>query len=70
MPTATERRRTRFLRALAATGQSQAGWANANGITKGHLSLVLAGKRESITLTDKIDAFVTEHLSKKTAQVA
>lgn len=66
MPRATDRRRTQFLAALAAVGQSQSAWAAANGITKGHLSQVLHGKRESVTLTQKIDAFVAEHAGGQT----
>jgi hypothetical protein len=67
MPNAIERRRTRFLRALAATGQSQSAWARANGLTKGHLSLVLNGKRDSDTLNEKINAFIREHAKKPAA---
>jgi hypothetical protein len=70
MPTAIERRRTRFLKALAATQQTQMGWADANGISKGHLSLVLAGKRESVTLTEKIDAFIADTTGRPTARAS
>lgn len=70
MPNAIERRRTRFLRALAAAGLSQSGWARANGLTKGHLSLVLNGKRDSEALTAKIDAFIREHTGNRTTALA
>lgn len=70
MTTATERRRTRFLKALAAAGQSQNAWARANQLSKAHLSLVLAGKRESDLLTAKIDAFIAEHVGDRTTALA
>lgn len=60
MPTAKDRRRTRFLKALAATGQNQSAWARSNGVSKTQLSLVLNGKRESGRLAEKIDAFIAE----------
>jgi hypothetical protein len=61
MPTAIDRRRSRFLKALAATGHTQSGWARKNGVSKTQLSLVLNGKRESGRLAEKIDAFTREH---------
>jgi hypothetical protein len=71
MATATEqRRKARFLKALASAKQTQSGWAQEHGVSKAHLSLVLAGKRESGVLTEKIDAFIRAHLEKHTAQVA
>lgn len=75
MRTATEqrvidRRKTRFLRALEAAGQSQNAWAKERGVSKGHLSLVLSGDRPSASLTDKIDAFIAEHLGDSTTALA
>lgn len=54
---ATARRRGKFLRALAAAGMTQSDFARQAGVTKGHLSLVLNGLRDSTTLTAKIVAF-------------
>lgn len=59
MHTPIERRRTRFLRALAAASLSQNAWAKQNGVSKAHLSLVLAGKRDSAILAARIDAFAS-----------
>lgn len=70
MSSATDRRRSRFLKALAARGMSQSAWARENGISKTQLSLVLNDKRESAKLTDKIDAFISEQLETQTARVA
>ncbi len=67
MPLAIERRKARFLRALATQRLTQAGFAAANGITKGHLSQVVNGKRESESLWSKIDAFAEKHLAKQQA---
>lgn len=53
-------RKSRFLRALAKAGLSQAAWAREQDITPAHLSFVLNGKRDSEVLTCKIDAFVRE----------
>lgn len=71
MATAIERRRGRFLKALASAGQSQNAWAKKNGVSKGHLSLVLSGDRESAALWEKIDAFIAEHIGTRiTAQAS
>ena len=47
---------------MALAGMNQGEWAEDEGITAGHLSLVLKGERESQRLTDKIDAFIAKHL--------
>jgi predicted transcriptional regulator len=65
MPDAVTRRKARFLRALAVTGQSQAAWADEVGVSPAHLSFVLNGKRESGKLVGKIDAFIREHQTKQ-----
>jgi hypothetical protein len=71
MPTPIERRRSRFLKALAAANQSQNAWAKDNGVSKAHLSLVLAGKRDSASLAERIDAFIAEHANRRvTAQAS
>jgi hypothetical protein len=55
-------RKARFRAALALAGISAASWAETAGITSAHLSLVLAGKRESRSLVQKIEAFTAKHL--------
>lgn len=55
-------RRKRFRAALDLAGHTQESWATTVGVTAGHLSQVLGGKRESAALTEKIDAFILEHL--------
>jgi transcriptional regulator with XRE-family HTH domain len=58
MATTHTTRKTRFRKALAASQLSQAAFARLNKLSPAHLSLVLNGKRESETLTAKIDAFI------------
>ena len=53
-----ERRRTRFLKALATQGMTASGWAQQNGISKAHLSYVLRGERDSVRLNKKIDEYI------------
>lgn len=57
MPRTTDSRKTRFRKALVDAGMSQAAWARATGVSPAHLSQVLAGKRVSVVLVEKIDAF-------------
>lgn len=66
MQTSAESRKRRFRMALAATGETQAEFAAAHGVTSGHLSHVLNG-RESNVLTAAIDAYIAEHLSERVA---
>jgi hypothetical protein len=70
MPKAKTGRKALFKAALALAGMTQDSWAASRDITAGHLSMVLAGKRESVALNDKIDTFTREHLSKHMALVA
>jgi transcriptional regulator with XRE-family HTH domain len=56
-------RKNRFKAALLLAGMTAADFAELHGITSGHLSQVLTG-RESRTLTEKIDAFTKEHITK------
>lgn len=70
MASAIERRRARFLKALATAQLSQNAWAKDAGVSKGHLSLVLSGRRESDALLARIDAFIEKHLAGHKAQVA
>lgn len=56
-------RKRRFLAALALAGLTQEMWCEREGITTTHLYLVLAGKRESQRLIEKIEAYTEETLS-------
>lgn len=62
MPTKTETRKARFRAALALTGMTQEEWAIEAGVTAGHLTHVLAGRRESRVLIEKIEAFTKRHV--------
>lgn len=63
MPKTRNARKARFRAALALAGLTAEEWAERNGITPGHLSQVLAGKRESRALTEKIDEFTQQHIT-------
>lgn len=68
MPTHKASRKQLFRAALSLSGLSAAQWAEREGITPEHLSYVLNDRRESRTLTEKIDQFANETLNKhKTA---
>jgi hypothetical protein len=67
MPRAKTGRKALFRAALALAGTTAERWAEGEGVTSGHLSHVLAGKRESATLTEKIDAFIAKHMGKQGA---
>lgn len=62
MPYTVESRKARFRAALALARMTAEEWAEANDVTAGHLSQVLAGKRESLTLCERIDAFARKYL--------
>lgn len=70
MPRTRAARKKLFRAALGIAGLTQQQWAEKQGVTDGHLSNLLAGRRESITLTDKVDAFIDERLISKNALVA
>lgn len=55
------KRRRRFRAALAACEMTETAWAKSNGISQGHLSQVLSGKRESPPLEAKIEQFALEY---------
>ena len=67
MPNTALTRKARFRAALALAGLTAEQWAEQNDVTPSHLSHVLTGKRESRSLTDKIDAFTKEHLPRGAA---
>lgn len=55
-------RKAQFRAALALAGKTAETWAEENGITAGHLSQVLAGKRESRALMEKVEAFTRRYM--------
>lgn len=57
--------RKRFRAALSLAGMTQGDFAVQADVTQGHLSQVLSGFRESGTLTEKIEAFIGQHLVQK-----
>jgi hypothetical protein len=66
MPKTKPNRKALFQAALKLAGLTAEEWAIREGITPEHLSVVLNGKRESKTLTDKIDEFARSELLKHT----
>lgn len=54
-------RKAAFRAALVLAGKTQGQWAEEHGVSMGHLSEVLHGKRQSQPLTEKIDAFVADY---------
>jgi gp16 family phage-associated protein len=62
MPKTADRRKARFRAALALAGLTMEQWAEQNGITPSHLSHVLSGNRDSLTLIEKVDAFADKQL--------
>lgn len=67
MPTQPTDRKRLFRAALAVAEMTAEQFAEGEGVTSGHLSNVLNGKRESGSLTDKVDAFVAKHMEGHTA---
>ena len=67
MPRAKTSRKALFKAALAITGTTLKEWAEANGITSGHLLHVLAGRKESMVLAAKIDAYIAKHMGRQQA---
>lgn len=69
IPRALRDRKTRFYQALVAADLSMSAWAAKQGLTPGHVSQVLSGKRPGFALDAKITAFIAKHL-KDLADVA
>ena len=67
MPKAKTSRKALFRAALAGVELTAAQWAEREGITPEHLSLVLNGKRESRSLDEKIDGFIRVRLNEHAA---
>lgn len=70
MPEAPISRKKLFRAALGIAGMTARQWAELNGVTDGHVSHVLAGDRESASLTEKMDEFIDKHLVSKNVLVA
>lgn len=62
VPDTRPSRKQLFRAALAIAGKTGLQWADEHGVTRQHLGEVLAGARESKTLTDAVDAFIAKHL--------
>lgn len=68
MPRAKASRKALFKAALAITGTTLNQWAESHEITPGHLSHVLAGRKESMSLSEKIDAYIKQHMGRQIAR--
>lgn len=55
-------RKARFRAALALAGITAKEWCQQQGYSENHMYLFLAGRRDSLTLTQKMDAFIERHL--------
>lgn len=60
-------RKARFRAALALAGMTVSEWCEKEGYSRPHLHLYFAGRRDSQRLTDKIEAFIDEHLPVRAA---
>lgn len=67
MPNPKNSRKARFRAALALAGLTAEKWAAENGISTGHLSQVLSGKRDSRPTLEKIEAFTKKHVRQMVA---
>lgn len=55
-------RKARFRAALALAGMTAKEWCEQEGYSENHVYLYFAGRRDSMTLTRKMDAFIEQHL--------
>lgn len=60
MPRIKRSRSARFKAAVAAVGMTQREWAAKQGVGYTHLYLTLKDPSQSLTLSEKIDAFIAE----------
>jgi hypothetical protein len=60
-------RKARFRAALALAGMTVRDWCQQQGYSEPHVYLFLAGRRDSQTLTDKMEAFIDQYLSQHAA---
>lgn len=63
MPNVIPGRKAMFRAALAVAGLTLEQWAKSESVSAGHVSNVLAEKRTSDPLTEKIDAFIAKHMA-------
>lgn len=70
LPPEVADRKARFRAALAMARLTAAKWGTRNKVDPAYLSRFLAGKTVSQPLTDKIEAFIAEHLRAVTEDVA
>ena len=59
-----------FRAALAIAGITGTQWAEEQGVTRQHVWQVLAGVRESKTLTEAVDAFIAKHTISRSVTAA
>jgi len=55
-------RKARFRAALALAGMTVSEWCEKEGYSRPHLHLYLVGRRDSQRLTEKVEAFIEQHL--------
>lgn len=70
MPKAKTSRKQLFQAALAIAGLTARQWAVKEGLTSGHLSMILAGKRSNVKVSAKIDAYTEKYLGARTTALA
>lgn len=70
IPTANHSRQRLFRAALGLSGKTLTQWAEEHDVTRQHLGHVLAGRRESRSLTEAVDAYIAKHLVSRTTLVA
>lgn len=57
-----ERKAREFRAALRLAGTTLTAWSEREGVTAGHVSQTLAGKRESRSLWAKVEVFTRKHV--------
>jgi hypothetical protein len=62
MPRTRATRKRLFRAALGNAGLSARQWAEAQGLSDGHLSNLLSGTKENPSVIEKIDAFIDKQL--------
>lgn len=67
MPIRKTTRKQLFNAALAIAGLTAKQWGEREGVTSGHLSMILADKRANDGIARKIDAFIRKHMTGHTA---
>jgi hypothetical protein len=62
MPRTRATRKRLFRAALGGAGLTARQWAEAQGLSDGHLSNLLAGTKENPSVIEKVDAFIDKQL--------